>query len=125
VKVRATLAPELANLAQKLPPLHKKMAQQSPSVGNALPLPIQEALNQDEMDKDLFHPCPIFKGGFGLANRGGIHGADGALVPADLGLTPSGAPGDKFILQKVELSNASGAVPLCFVLIFFFLEGPT
>jgi hypothetical protein len=52
-----------------------------------------------------------------------IGGIDGPLDPANLGLVP-GAPGDKFILHKVDVSNASGTVP-CFVVIFFFLEERT
>jgi hypothetical protein len=120
-EVRAMLAPEL-NLAQKLLP-HKKMVRQNPSIGNTLPLAIQEALNQDETDRDPFHPKPISKSIFSLANRGDVRGADGPLDPADLGLVP-GAPGDKFMLHKVDVSNTSGTVP-CFVVIFFFLEERT
>ena len=120
-EVRAMLAPEL-NLAQKLLP-RKRMIRQSPSIGNTLSLAVQEVLNQDETDRDPFHPCPIAKGKFSIENRGDVRGIDGPLDPVDLGLTPE-TPGDKFILHKVEVSNASGTTP-CFVVIFFFLEERT
>jgi hypothetical protein len=119
--VRVMLAPEL-NLAQKLLPF-KNMVRQNPSIGNTLSLAIQEVLNEDETDKDPSRPRPISKGEFSLSNRGDIGGIDGPLDPTSLGLKPA-HDGDKFILHKVSVSNASGTVP-CFVAVFFFLEERT
>jgi hypothetical protein len=72
--VRAVmLAPEL-NLAQKLLPFKNMVRQNPASIGNTLPLAIQEVLNQEETDKDPSRPRPISKGEFSLSNRGDIGG---------------------------------------------------
>jgi hypothetical protein len=120
-EVHALLALEI-NLASNLIP-HRKMIGENPSIGTALSLAIQEVLNKEETNKDLFSPRPLSKGRFSLTHRGAFSGKDGALDPTQLGLIPEN-PGDKFILHRVHISNTNGTVP-CFVVTFFFLEEDT
>jgi hypothetical protein len=114
-------APDAVGAYKVLP--HRKIASENLFIGQTLALCMQELMNEDELDNHPFRPRPISNGNFRLSHHCNIQGIDGPLDPTHLGLTTDNH-GDNFLLNRVEVSNASGTVPM-YVDVFFYLEERT